>query len=104
MLRISSARTCPWTFRTSCRVYDQDELLSKIKEQKRDEQPEFFPPVNSFYKHEDGEFTPYGDELWAHVAYLASHAQEDKAVDGDRLAKVGNSLVACFEARMLSLR
>ncbi|GAX81099.1 hypothetical protein CEUSTIGMA_g8533.t1 [Chlamydomonas eustigma] len=71
-------------------VYDQDELGSKLKDTERINEPEFFPPVDSFYKHPQGEFTPYGHELMAHLNFLAEMAkQADKRdnIDGDALAK-----------------
>ena len=47
-------------------------------------EPEFFPPMNKYYTHEDGDFTPYGHELFA---ILKSLAEQCGQVDGGALAK-----------------
>ena len=65
-------------------IYDQDALLTALNTKGVLAQPEFFPPMNKYYTHEDGEFTPYGHELYA---VLKSLAEQGGHVDGEALAK-----------------
>ena len=51
-----------------CRIYDQDQLASMLREKGCEAEPEFFPPANKYYTHAAGEFTPYGHELFGLMA------------------------------------
>ena len=51
--------------------YDQEALVATLQTHGKTKTPEFVPPVNKFYIHADGEFTPYGHELHGLLKALA---------------------------------
>ena len=64
-------------------MYDQEALLGMLNEKAALPEPEFCPPANKYYTHEQGEFSPYGHELHAVLQSLADNGK----VDGDILAR-----------------